>query len=64
MFKSIRLAIKYQKTLPLAINFINEIAEGVGDGKINSKERSRIYSSMWEIIKQIQRIKKEGSLKQ
>ena len=64
MWKAIRLAIKYQKTLPVAIKFINEIAESVGDGKISDKERSRILSSMWDVIKEIQKIKKEGSLKQ
>ena len=63
MLTAIKLAIKYQSTLPVAIKFINEIADSVGDGKITKSERSRIYSAMWEVIKEIQRIKKEGSLK-
>tara|TARA_Y100000401_G_scaffold115814_1_gene120217 strand:- start:565 stop:750 length:186 start_codon:yes stop_codon:yes gene_type:complete len=60
MINAIRLAIKYRTTLPLAITLIEDISDSVGDGKISKKEKSRMLSSMWSVIKEIQRIKKEG----
>jgi|TARA_R100000808_G_scaffold20986_2_gene45367 hypothetical protein len=56
IFKVISFAIKYKATAPLAIKFIQEIMDSVGDRKITSHERKKMMNAFWEVVKQIQQI--------
>lgn len=58
IFKAINMGIKYRAILPLAIKFIEEIIDSVGDRKITKAERSRMMKSLWSVVLEIQRIQK------
>ena len=60
IFKVIGFAIKYKATAPLAITFIQEIMDSVGDHKITSQERKKMMNAFWGVVKQIQKIKMES----
>ena len=60
MFKAIRLAIRYQHVLPLAIDLIKEAELSVrDDGTISKEERSRLLKRFWALIKALQDPQKE-----
>ena len=60
MFKAIRLAIRYQHVLPLAIDLIKEADISVrDDGTITKDERSRLLKKFWAVVKALQDPQKE-----
>ena len=60
MFKAIRLAIRYQHVLPLAIDLIKEAEISVrDDGTISKEERSRLLKRFWAVVKALQDPQKE-----
>ena len=59
IFRVISFAMKYKATAPLAITFIQEIMDSVGDHKITSQERKKMMNAFWGVVKQIQKIKME-----
>ena len=60
MFKAIRLAIRYQHVLPLAIDLIKEAEISVrDDGTITKDERSRLLKRFWAVVKALQDPQKE-----
>ena len=60
MFKAIRLAIRYQHVLPLAIDLIKEAEISVrDDGTITKDERSRLLKKFWAVVKALQDPQKE-----
>ena len=52
--KLIKIAIKYQGILPDLIN-LETCVEATADGKIDKKERSKLMSEFWIIIKKLQK---------
>ena len=55
MFKAIRTAIKYQGILPLVVDLIEEVQKSVrDDGSISQKERSKLMSRFWALVKAVQ----------
>tara|TARA_R110000751_G_scaffold23138_1_gene64403 strand:+ start:490 stop:705 length:216 start_codon:yes stop_codon:yes gene_type:complete len=60
MFKAIRLAIRYQHVLPLAIDLIKETEISVrDDGTITKEERSKLLKRFWALVKALQDPQKE-----
>ena len=59
MFAAIKLAMKYKDSLPLAVDLIKEIELSMrDDGSISQKERSKLMSRFWALVKAIQAPKK------
>jgi|TARA_Y100001938_G_scaffold142891_1_gene214851 hypothetical protein len=55
MFAAIKLAMKYKDSLPLAVDLIKEIEISMrDDGSISQKERSKLMSRFWALVKSIQ----------
>ena len=61
ILKVITFAIKHRGTAPLVIKFFEEVMESVGDRKISNKEKSRMVSAFWNVVKAIQQTKKTGN---
>ena len=61
IFKVISFSIKYRATAPLVIKFFEEVMDSVGDRKITNKERSKMVSAFWKVVKAIQQTKKVGT---
>ena len=53
--KLIKIAIKYQGILPDLINLVETCVESTADGKIDKRERSKLMSEFWIIIKKLQK---------
>ena len=53
--KLIKIAIKYQDILPDLINLVETSVKSTEDGKIDKKERSKLMSEFWIIIKKLQK---------
>jgi len=53
--KLIKIAIKYQDILPDLINLVETSVASTADGKIDKKERSKLMSEFWIIIKKLQK---------
>ena len=53
--KLIKIAIKYQDILPDLINLVETCIESTSDGKIDKKERSKLMTEFWIIIKKLQK---------
>ena len=59
MFAAITLAMKYKHTLPVAVDLIKEIEISMrDDGSISQKERSKLMSRFWALVKSVQPAKK------
>ena len=59
MLAAIKLAMKYKDSLPLAVDLIKEIEISMrDDGSISQKERSKLMSRFWALVKAIQAPKK------
>ena len=59
MLKTIRLAMQYKDSLPLAVDLIKQIEISIrDDGSISQKERSNILKSFWALVKSLQEPKK------
>ena len=59
MLAAIKLAMKYKHTLPVAVDLIKEIEISMrDDGSISQKERSKLMSRFWALVKAIQAPKK------
>ena len=55
MFAAIKLAMQYKDSLPLAVDLIKEIEISMrDDGSISQKERSKLMSRFWALVKSIQ----------
>ena len=55
MFAAIKMAMKYKDVLPVAVDLIKEIELSMrDDGSISQKERSRLMSRFWALVKAIQ----------
>tara|TARA_R100001086_G_C11757397_1_gene237112 strand:+ start:16 stop:246 length:231 start_codon:yes stop_codon:yes gene_type:complete len=55
MFAAIKAALKYSAALPVAIELVEEINKSVkDDGSISRKERSKLMSKFWKLVKVIQ----------
>ena len=53
MLKTIRLAMQYKDSLPLAVDLIKQIEISIrDDGSISQKERSKILSSEMTVLKE------------
>ena len=62
MFAALRAAMKYSVALPVAIQLIEEIHKAMrDDGSISQKERSKLMSKFWELVRVIQDPKKKTS---
>lgn len=53
--KLIKICIKYQDILPDLLNLVETCVESTADGKIDKKERSKLMSEFWIIIKKLQK---------
>ena len=59
LFASIKMAMKYKDVLPVAVDLIKEIEISIrDDGSISQKERSKLMSRFWALVKAIQAPKK------
>tara|TARA_R100000008_G_scaffold26891_1_gene14803 strand:+ start:26858 stop:27043 length:186 start_codon:yes stop_codon:yes gene_type:complete len=59
MFAAIKLAMQYKDSLPLAVDLIQEIELSMRDDfSISQKERSKLMSRFWALVKSIQTAKK------
>jgi len=59
MLAAIKLAMKYKHTLPVAVDLIKEIEISMrDDGSISQKERSKLMSRFWALVKAVQAPKK------
>jgi len=59
MLAAIKLAMKYKHTLPVAVDLIKEIELSMrDDGSISQKERSKLMSRFWALVKAVQAPKK------
>ncbi len=59
MFAAIKLAMKYKHTLPVAVDLIKEIELSMrDDSSISQKERSKLMSRFWALVKSVQTAKK------
>ena len=59
MLAAIKLAMKYKHTLPVAVDLIKEIELSMrDDSSISQKERSKLMSRFWALVKSIQTAKK------
>ena len=59
MFAAIKMAMKYKDVLPVAVDLIKEIELSIrDDGSISQKERSKLMSRFWALVKAIQAPKK------
>jgi len=59
MLAAIKLAMKYKHTLPVAVDLIKEIELSMrDDGSISQKERSKLMSRFWALVKSVQTAKK------
>ena len=59
MLKTIRLAMQYKDSLPLAVDSIKQIEISIrDDGSISQKERSKILKSFWALVKSLQEPRK------
>ena len=59
LFASIKMAMKYKDVLPVAVDLIKEIELSMrDDGSISQKERSKLMSRFWALVKAIQAPKK------
>jgi hypothetical protein len=55
LFASIKMAMKYKDSLPVAVDLIKEIEISMrDDGSISQKERSKLMSRFWALVKSIQ----------
>ena len=55
MFAAIKMAMKYKDVLPVAVDLIKEIELAMrDDGSISQKERSKLMSRFWALVKAIQ----------
>ena len=55
MFAAIKLAMQYKDSLPLAVDLIKEIELSMrDDSSISQKERSKLMSRCWALVKSIQ----------
>ena len=55
MFAAIKMAMKYKDVLPVAVDLIKEIEISIrDDGSISQKERSKLMSRFWALVKAIQ----------
>ena len=55
MLAAIKLAMKYKHTLPVAVDLIKEIELSMrDDGSISQKERSKLMSRFWALVKVVQ----------
>ena len=55
MFAAIKMAMKYKDVLPVAVDLIKEIELSMrDDGSISQKERSKLMSRFWALVKSIQ----------
>ena len=55
MLAAIKLAMKYKHTLPVAVDLIKEIELSMrDDGSISQKERSKLMSRVWALVKAVQ----------
>ena len=55
MFAALKMAMKYKDSLPVAVDLIKEIEISMrDDGSISQKERSRLMSRFWALVKAIQ----------
>ena len=55
MLAAIKLAMKYKHTLPVAVDLIKEIEISMrDDGSISQKERSKLLSIFWAVVKAVQ----------
>ena len=62
MFAALRAAMKYSVAFPVAIELVEEIYRAMkDDGSINQKERSKLMSKFWELVRVIQDPKKKAS---
>ena len=59
MFAAIKMAMKYKDVLPVAVDLIKESELSMrDDGSISQKERSKLMSRFWALVKAIQAPKK------
>ena len=64
MLKTIRLAMQYKDSLPLAVDLIKQVEISIrDDGSISQKERSKILKSFWALVKSLQEPKKVAAQK-
>ena len=55
MLAAIKMAMKYKDVLPVAVDLIKEIELSMrDDGSISQKERSKLMSRFWALVKAIQ----------
>ena len=63
MFAAIKAALKYSAVLPAAIDLVEEINKSVkDDGSISRKERSKLMSKFWKLVKIVQAPHKKSAL--
>ena len=59
MLAAIKMAMKYKDVLPVAVDLIKEVEISMrDDGSISQKERSKLMSRFWTLVKAIQAPKK------
>ena len=59
MFAAIKMAMKYKDVLPAAVDLIKEIELSMrDDSSISQKERSKLMSRFWALVKSVQTAKK------
>jgi hypothetical protein len=59
MFAAIKMAMKYKDVLPVAVDLIKEIELSMrDDSSISQKERSKLMSRFWALVKSVQTAKK------
>jgi len=62
MFNALMASFKYGKAIPVAIELVEEIHKAMrDDGSISQKERSKLMSKFWELVRVIQDPKKKTS---
>ena len=55
LFAAVKMAMKYKHTLPVAVDLIKEIEISMrDDGSISQRERSKLLSKFWAVVKAVQ----------
>ncbi len=59
LFAAVKMAMKYKDSLPVAVDLIEEIELSMRDDfSISQKERSKLMSRFWALVKSVQTAKK------
>ena len=62
MLEALRMAMKYKRLIPPAVDLITDMEKSISnDGKLSRKEQSRLMTKFHALIKQIKAQRKASS---